>query len=482
MRNRRTLHILAGVLFAASLIPAAMVQAEENIPEQGIVREDRTIEEIRSYYGSHPFRLDYYMHSAYEVPQEVDAPFNTIGRLDADYRQAGLNGVNFCRYIAGLPNEVTENPELTTKAQASAILQYAENELKHHLEAPRDVSDEIYQLGNDANQHCSLMKGPCNFTYSTAFRCMADGSRGNFVTAGHRRNFLAPNLVEIGIGHIGKGNTNRSSQYNHYDNDDRSLVFTGDYIAWPPAYMPHELYYRSEDSNPIYPFSLELGPEYKEPDMNNITIDIESSSGQAIYMQENYIVKDASTGRGTHLSSDQLICDTNMSTDEKGDITECKSPYMVLSTAPDIPFANRTIIFNPLYEGERYPRNEHLTITVKGLEKTDGTEAELQYSVEFFDLMKDVSVLLGDVNCDGSVDIRDAVLLSVYCYYEPWKNKYDDKAGREEWLNPYREYSESVIKNRDANEDGVVETSDIVKIVKIAAHLEPSEMESNTAC
>ena len=93
--------------------------------------------------------------------------------------------MNYARYAAGIPNDVTNDPSYEKLAQDASLLQKVNRKMAHTGQPkPRDMNDKLYKSGADGCASCNLYTLPKNL-YDAVDGWIRDD--GNFYTIGHRR-------------------------------------------------------------------------------------------------------------------------------------------------------------------------------------------------------------------------------------------------------------------------------------------------------
>ena len=136
------------------------------------------------------------------------SPYNA-GSVKYDVLYEALYEVNYARWLAGVPANVTLNDEYTRRAQMGAVLLDAVDILTHEPEKPRDMPEEFYTLGFDATSHGNIayskiyrgskVYGNLNLKDTTKMY-MEDTDGKNVGALGHRRWLLNPRLKQTGFG------------------------------------------------------------------------------------------------------------------------------------------------------------------------------------------------------------------------------------------------------------------------------------------
>ena len=93
-----------------------------------LLTESRTEEEIRDFYESHPFSLN--SRTSWEVQPDLDS--ETAGTLSVSTVNEALNALNFVRFIAGIPADVTNNDDYEALAQAGTTLLTGVGTMTHY--------------------------------------------------------------------------------------------------------------------------------------------------------------------------------------------------------------------------------------------------------------------------------------------------------------------------------------------------------------
>ena len=90
--------------------------------------EVRTEDEIREFYDSHPFSFS--GSSKWDVTPSLSS--ETAGKLSGDTVTQALNALNFIRFIAGIPSDVSNNEDYEAVAQAGTTLLTGVGTLSHN--------------------------------------------------------------------------------------------------------------------------------------------------------------------------------------------------------------------------------------------------------------------------------------------------------------------------------------------------------------
>ena len=186
-----------------------------------------------------------------------------------------IHVLNTFRYSMGL-DPVEEDKELSKKAQAGAFINYANNKISHYPKTPEGFSDkdQVVKDGKLANSESNLGQG--YKIYDTIGGYMDDEDPHNNQVVGHRKWLMNPFLKRVGIGQVGIFN-------NIYVADDNAISFNNDNIVTYPTKVNF-----AEFINPITPFSVNFGRDYKIKNIDNVKVVVTDKSGNTkTYTKDN---------------------------------------------------------------------------------------------------------------------------------------------------------------------------------------------------
>jgi uncharacterized protein YkwD len=187
-----------------------------------------------------------YQGSPYAAAPTVRSPFAT-GTLASAFMRDGLNSLNYCRFLAGLPDDVTLDSTYDNLAQHGAVL-LAASDFSHTPAKPAGMDQTFYNLGYRATSSSNIGVGHANLP-DFMLECMADSDTGNIGALGHRRWILDPPMAKTGLGYA----SGRSDAY--VFDYSRSTQVAYDSIKWPcSGAFPAEMF----DSDT--PWSVTLNP------------------------------------------------------------------------------------------------------------------------------------------------------------------------------------------------------------------------------
>ena len=218
------------------------------------------------------------------------APNYNPGSLSQESKDMSLNTLNLCRYIAGIPDDVTIDSSYEELTQAGSLVNAANDELTHYPDKPESMSQDLYDIGRTGTSRSNLFWSSADSggPESIIFGYMDDSDAGNIQVVGHRRWILNPSMKKTAFGHVG----NYLSMY-AFDRS-REEEFVGDYVAWPAQEHPIELF-----EGQVFSFSLN-SRYYDAVDINTLKVTVTSetqgktwtltngSSEGSLYADNNY--------------------------------------------------------------------------------------------------------------------------------------------------------------------------------------------------
>lgn len=208
---------------------------------------------------------------SYDIQPHVGAPY-AAGRASAANRQSALNEVNMYRQIAGI-TPVMESAELSVEAQHGAVLLAAVNQLTHYPPQPADMDDAFYKIGCNATSSSNLSAGYGRMEYGVDGG-MQDRYGSNLTSLGHRRWFLNPEMLYMGLGQAQSG-SGYDKYYAYMVFDDSNENLDHDFVSWPSSgNFPIELI------SSKLPWSISLKRQrYASPSLEEITVEIINPAG-----------------------------------------------------------------------------------------------------------------------------------------------------------------------------------------------------------
>ena len=209
---------------------------------------------------------------SYDVQPSVTAPY-AAGKASAANRNATVQRINMYRQIAGITT-VTESESLSDDAQHGAVLLAATGVFAHYQSKPADMDQDFYDIAVEATSSSNLSAGYSRMEYGVD-GCMRDNSGSNLTSLGHRRWFLNPSMLYVGVGEAKAANGYYGNYYAYkvFDKSNENIDYN--FISWPSSgYFPAELIEQK------IPWSISLNPErYMEPSLNDIQVEVTNPAG-----------------------------------------------------------------------------------------------------------------------------------------------------------------------------------------------------------
>ncbi|MBQ6040864.1 MAG: hypothetical protein IJL32_08850 [Oscillospiraceae bacterium] len=365
MKHRKLPAGCAAAFLLCSMFAAAG-DSVQNVRAESLQTPSQS--EINAFFQAHPWDIS--APTEYAESPSLTSPY-TPGKLSAETEENALNCLNFCRYIAGLPADITIDSALAEKAQAATLVHALNGEASHNPKQPSGLSDTLYELGKNGAANSNLLSSSRaipSLPY-TMMIYLSDSDPSNITALGHRRWLLHPDLDATGFGHIGGYSATYVTQHTAEER------FTGEGIAWPPPNMPYSLYSGYDYMRTGYAFSYMPGSSFDTPQADTVSVELTSEK----------------TGSTYHLSRNNTAAD---------------SMYFNISQYG-------TVIFNP---GFMFPEGDTVSVSISGLTKS-GKPAPVSYQVRFFELQTEPELLPGDLDGDGKVSLHDTRnILKAYTY------------------------------------------------------------------
>ncbi|MDR1712885.1 MAG: RICIN domain-containing protein, partial [Coriobacteriales bacterium] len=297
------------------------------------------------------------------VPSTV-APYSA-GSLASGYQQDALRTLNYARFLAGLPDDVTLDATYTNYEQHGTVVMAANNYLTHSPVKPAGMDQDFYETGYYGTSRGNIAMGYGNLPNAVITGWMEDADNGNITMVGHRRWILNPNMAKTGFGEAG-----RYFAMYAFDNT-RSTAVDYEAIAYPSgAAFPSNVF------GSYYPWSITLNlAYYNAPVASQITVTIKH--GATTWTLNS---NDSSSLNSSVAFTDSEYFNVN---NQGYGVANC-------------------IIFRPkpsavgTYSGE-------YTVTVTGIKQKNGAAASMTYTVNFFSMAPSItSASLSDARVNQS--------------------------------------------------------------------------------
>lgn len=412
--------VLAAVMLAASPLSAPITETTRSVQTEPVRSHlDSGLTSMTKLSKTEIYELLAANTNSMPANVFVNAPTYspyTPGQLHEDLLNATLNRLNALRKIAGLQAVALDNA-MCQNAQYGAVL-LASSNFSHFPSRPFDMPNDFFALGTSATSTSNISAG--RYLTQTPDGFMDDSSAGNIPMVGHRRWQLNPAMGKTGFGYAEKSGTAYGRYSCEKSFDTSASVGDYNFIAWPASgnFMNNTIGFTSNT-----PWSVSLNPnKYAEPVKADITVTITRSSDSRSWTLN---------GGTTYDPSAALYMNVN------------NEGYGV----------NNCIIFRPdgitKYEGI-------YTVTITGLKNTSGASVDFSYQVDFFDASveptPDPDFLLGDIDCDGEVTMKDALTATRYAM-------------------GVVSASGLSLDNGDVNRDGVNDSQDAASILRYMLNL-----------
>lgn len=294
--------------------------------------------------------------SPYVIEPKLSAP-QVLGKLDEVYLDDALRTTNFVRLLTGLPANVRLVDSLNSKAQHGAILLAMYGNLSHYPTRPIDLDEEFYNIGYKSTSTSNIAAGFATIETSIRKGYMEDGDLSNLDRVGHRRWVLDPYLQTTGFGFAENVKTSygRFMSMQVINRDSKTSVIDYDYVAYPSA-GNFPLEYFGEN----YPWSISLNPQkYQKPLLNDVSIKLTRASDSKVW----YLDKSDNTLRNN----------TEYFNVDHGGYGGSSS---IIFRAP----------IKEILSGDQF------TAEIDGLKNIHGEEVSVSYSVNFFNMMKSLTI------------------------------------------------------------------------------------------
>ena len=362
--------LLRGVL-AAVIASAAAAGSVISVSAYGLERHSQA--EIKQMYQKLYF--DTHDVPEYTEPFSTDSP-GYEGRISDDTLDEGLNSINFCRYLAGLPYDIELDNDYNVSAQKASLIIFMNKDkpLTHQPSQPAGMGDDLYADAYKASGESNIGKGYISIQASIVQGYMSDTDEMNLSMLGHRRWILNPDMQKTGLGIVGDGSAVGTAMY--VKDKSRADKFTGDYLYWPPALMPNEMV---SDNDSGYAYSVNLNSCYDKPDRDKVVIKLTSKLLGKTFTFDNNSSKDPMQPVGYFDVSQSFIG-----------------------------FGN-CLIFNP----GPLPENDVVEVEISGIYK-NGVEEPIKYKVNYFDMLDDSDYTLGFEQDSYEIEIGQSMLIKGY--------------------------------------------------------------------
>ncbi|MCM1111892.1 MAG: Ig-like domain-containing protein [Muribaculum sp.] len=349
-------------------------------------------EEIKAQYAQ---LLDFnlFRGDTYAVQPITKSPY-LAGRLSDESLQGGLKVINFIRYVAGIPSNVTLDESYMELAQTGALVNCVNDEMSHYPVQPKGFPDDLYKLGYTGCSSSNLGMGFGSIISATLDGWMHDSDEENLGKGlGHRRWVLDPQMQATGFGHVGKYTAMYVFDGNNYQGTECTTI--SDFVAWPAQNMPLELMEKWDkygEAYGDYAWTVSLGADYAYIDAADVTVTL----------------KDVGTGQ---------IWTFNQKS-SSSDPADAEHDYFQVNIN-GYSSMTKCIVFRPAYGEIVYDIGSQFEVNISGLKDRFGEEKPISYTVNFFAVSEGWDVYLSpEPPYNRTMTPGETLQLSAYVKYD----------------------------------------------------------------
>lgn len=193
--------------------------------------DSHSITAIRMYYNSHG-ASDIFSNSVTYKSKPVTSGNYSAGELSDATKKNALSTLNFIRYIAGVPANVTLNSDYSKRCQAGCLVNAVNGVLTHYPSQPDDMNGQLYETGLSGTSASNIAMGFNNLSSATFEGWLFDTDEYNLPMIGHRRWMLNPYMGQTGFGMVGY----YSSMYAFDTSNTSGSSYSN--VAWPAKNTP----------------------------------------------------------------------------------------------------------------------------------------------------------------------------------------------------------------------------------------------------
>lgn len=279
----------------------------------------------------------------YSKIPSITSPYDP-GTIDPDLSQYFLDRLNVWRKICGLP-EISLDKDLTNNAQYGAVLEAAAKVYGHNVDKPADMDATFYEMASKSLHSSNLYHNvPLNKAIDGFMRDMGEINND---TIGHRRWQLNPAMGKTGFGICVTGTDTYLTEWAF---DTSSSCSDYDYISFPSSgYFPNNTYAFDNE----VAWTITVNPSrYQTPKADSVKVTLTRESDGKSWSFANAPIAPESE------SDAFFYIDT-----KNAGVSNC------IIFKPDI---------SENYDGV-------YTVHVDGLKHPDGSNATIDFQVDFFD-------------------------------------------------------------------------------------------------
>ena len=278
-----------------------------------------------------PYKTPWTDEMKYAEMPSIRAPYSA-GSLTQEYQNTALKSLNFIRFLAGLPNDIEISEEYLSFMQHGAVL--LNQQLSHTPTQPGDMDDDFLKKHTKRTMKVISVTVFPDLMSSITQGYAIDSSA---ILPGHRDWILNMNIQYTAFGEAGNGS-------NMYVFDkSRKNIPDWDAICYPVSNFPTDFF----DTTAAWSIQLN-NKKVETPDMDKVQVTL--------------------TGNGKTWSFSK----------------QSSSQDFKINTTSSRIYFKPTGIDGLFYSGE-------YTAKVTGLQTKDGNPAEMEYTVDFFDIKPSAS-------------------------------------------------------------------------------------------
>ncbi|WP_186333816.1 S-layer homology domain-containing protein [Paenibacillus xylanexedens] len=305
----------------------------------------------------------------YKETPSTSAPYSA-GVVSDAYLEHGLNAANFYRFITGLQGDLVLDSTLNRQAQHGAVVVSTGGYLSHYPEQPGDMPKDFFDIGSKSASSSNLYltsSAKNNVLTKSIQAYMNDSDASNIDRLGHRRWILSPQLQRIGF-----GLATRSEAGKTYDQYYSAMqVFDKSRTGSAPfnySLFPNQGAFPIEAFGSTQAWSVQLNTNvFAEPSLSDVQVEMTRTSDQRTW---TFNTNNQNSGFPTGYYNV-----------DPADKQWFNQAYFNVETGGY--GYGYAIIFRP-DDVQMLKNGDTFNIRITGLQKKNGTAAEITYSTRFF--------------------------------------------------------------------------------------------------
>ncbi|WP_339299301.1 S-layer homology domain-containing protein [Paenibacillus sp. FSL R5-0623] len=297
------------------------------------------------------------------------APYSA-GVVSDAYLEQGLNAANFYRFITGLQGDLVLDPTLNRQAQHGAVVVSTGGYLSHYPKQPGDMPKDFFDTGLKSASSSNLYvtsSAKDNVLTKSIQAYMNDSDASNIDRLGHRRWILSPQLQRIGFGLATRSEAGKTydQYYSAMQVFDKSR--TGG-TSFNYSLFPNQGAFPIEAFGSTQAWSVQLNTDvFAKPSLSEVQVEMTRTSDQRTW---TFNAKNQNSGFPTGYYNV-----------DPADKQWFNQAYFNVETGGY--GYGYAIIFRP-DDVQLLKNGDTFNIQITGLQKKNGTAAEISYSTRFF--------------------------------------------------------------------------------------------------